>query len=202
MEKYKAILKSNDKIILNNSYMCNNLDNMSPDDTTIPDDEYEKTVLDGDEIYNVEETETKVNRILLEYPPHPLILPWEKENLECQIDYMEYCTEPDEDEQKKIKKLKHNLRTKELKPNAEIFETIERQIETDPTYNWFKMTTANPNYHCNITIKDATPYYIFNMMYEDKNWRRWFNTSIKSIGAKMRRYQNKYHSIKSLNNTI
>ena len=69
----------------------------------------------------------------------------------------------------------------ELKPIKANFNTRQRQIVNDPTYNWFKMIKTNP-------------YYLFPEDIEEfRSWKQWF----KMINTKMRRYQNTYHSIKT-----
>ena len=56
------------------------------------------------------------------------------------------------------------------------------------------MTNPNPDYHSPITVKEANSYYIFPKDREEaRQWRQWF----KMIDTKMKRYQNRYHIIKS-----
>ena len=67
---------------------------MSPDDTTIPDDEYEKPVLDGNEIYNnSKEEQERLEWLRSQSVSSQLPLSHEQESLEWlkAIDDMDYC---------------------------------------------------------------------------------------------------------------
>ena len=121
----------------------------------------------------------------------------ELENDDEEIDYMEYCKKAN-DKQITINNLRDETNKKELKSSQKDFKEREAQINKDPSFRWLKMIEANPDYHCKKTIKDASPYYIFNLMNADKKWRRWLKATIKGTGVKMSRYQtNRHHSIKS-----
>ena len=85
----------------------------------------------------------------------------------------------------KIKNI-HKNRTDKIKlpPTDKKINTKVNRLKKDPLYGWLNMT------------KEDSPYYIFDIMNETRLWRKWFKTTIKGIGVKMRRYQIKYHSIK------